>query len=91
MEPQKIIYIQVMDVIEEPAQFVTWCNDRINSFDIEYVRKEIFNNVCSFIAEQCSSCPADMLLGWENPGGCALVCKNQAAECWSMYFLEQKR
>jgi hypothetical protein len=90
MEPHKIIYLQVIDektpLTGMPSKFITWCQEKISVSDVEYIRKDIFEAMCEFIVESSGSCPADSLLGWELSGGCAKVCKNQAAECWGKYF-----
>ena len=90
MEPNKIIYLQVEgERFDDFCEGVTWCQDKINEADVEYIRKDIFEAVCGFVVEQCGSCPADSLLGWEPSGGCGKVCKNKAAECWGKYFVER--
>lgn len=89
MEPHKIIYLQFIDAKETPGKFITWCQDQINESDIEYVRKDKYDLMCKHYAEQSGSCPVEMLLGWELPGGCMKKCKNQAAECRGIYFLTE--
>jgi hypothetical protein len=90
MEPQTIIYIQRPGAWSTDNQtWITWCNERVTDGDIEYIRRDIFDAICKYVAYESGACPADMLLGWEHPGKCEKVCKNQAAECWGLFFIEK--